>query len=131
MSFFRRLFSKKEQPSDSLIEKESIGRQEKEIQFRKRGSSESLESEWRTVPNYIAADEEEYEIVSLIVTAIAAGDKPESQFKIKKIMKVNPEVELVSVIAAAIAAGDNSERKYIVKSVKQKNDRRMDDVKEI
>ena len=63
-------------------------------------SSETLdddnesEMKWKAVPAYIEASEEEYQLVSLIATAIAADDQPKSQFVVKKVMQRNPRRNL-------------------------------------
>ncbi|WP_394812823.1 hypothetical protein [Streptococcus iniae] len=49
-----------------------------------REKKEAL-SEWEKLPAYIPADPKDYPLVSLIATAIASGDKPDSQFTITNI----------------------------------------------
>ncbi len=63
---------------------------------------------------------EDYDLVSVIATAIAAGDRPDSQFIIKSIKQKNPEVILTSVIAASIMAGESQQSQFIVKNIKEK-----------
>lgn len=71
------------------------------------------------IPAFIPTDPNEYELVSVIATAIAAGDHPKSQFVVKNIMKRNPEAHLVSLISASIAAGTMPESKFVVKKISQ------------
>ena len=71
------------------------------------------------IPAFIPTDPNEYELVSVIATAIAAGDHPKSQFVVKNIMKRNPEAHLVSLISASLAAGTMPESKFIVRKISQ------------
>lgn len=71
------------------------------------------------IPAFIPTDPNEYELVSVIATAIAAGDHPKSQFVVKNIMKRNPEAHLVSLISASLAAGTMPESKFVVKKISQ------------
>lgn len=108
MGIFARLFKKEEthleipQPSSETIEKMKT------------------EEEWKAVPAYIDANAEDYELVSLIATAIATGNQPESQFVVKKILQRNPEATLVSIIATSLAAGVNEESQFVVKKIVKK-----------
>ena len=72
---------------------------------------------WKAVPAYIEASEEEYQLVSLIATAIAAGDQPKSQFVVKKVMQRNPEAKLVSIIASSLAAGLNEKSQFVIRRI--------------
>ncbi|MDV5975884.1 UNVERIFIED_CONTAM: hypothetical protein KB581_01205 [Streptococcus canis] len=78
--------------------------------------TEALE-DWKKVPAYIPADKDDYQTVSLIASAIAASDRPNSQFKMKRILKRNPEAVTVSLIASSIAAGVYSESQFRVTSI--------------
>ena len=71
------------------------------------------------IPAFIPTDPNEYELVSVIATAIAAGDHPKSQFVVKNIMKRNPEAHLVSLISASLAAGTMPESKFVVRKISQ------------
>lgn len=80
-----------------------------------------LESEgWRPLTKYIQANDQDRELVSVIATSIAAGDSPESEFRIKSVMVRNPEYERVALISAAIAAGDGQEVELRVKNIYEK-----------
>ncbi|MGT2828374.1 hypothetical protein AB6M97_05125 [Streptococcus hillyeri] len=101
MGFFQRLFGKSREP---------------EV----RQTAEPVPNEldgWEPVPGFIPADKEDYELVSVIATAIAAGDYPDSQFKVTRIMQRNPEALTVSLIASSIAAGDYPDSQLTVKSI--------------
>ncbi|ALS00180.1 hypothetical protein ATZ33_01940 [Enterococcus silesiacus] len=76
--------------------------------------------EWQEIAGYIPVESTEYQFVSLIATAIAAGDQPESEFVIKRISKRNPEAQLVSVIATSIASADHVESQFVIQSIKEK-----------
>lgn len=79
-----------------------------------------LSQEWTVLSPYIAADPEEYALVSVIATSLAAGEQPDTQFKIKKILKRNPEAKLVSLVAASLAAGALDDSQFIVKKIAKK-----------
>lgn len=110
MGLFQRLFGKKNTTPESA---ELPRAQAVTIK-------EPLEDElagWAEVPFYVGADVPEKELVTVIATAIAAGDRPESEFRVNKIQVKNPEAQLVSLIATAIAAGDRPEAELIVKKI--------------
>lgn len=108
MGFFDRLF-KREVQETKATQSAPVSQQEKN-QF-------VPDDNWIEVPAYVPATEAEYELASVIATAIAAGDAPESQFVVKKIMKRNPEARKVAVISASIAAGAQPESQMIVKKI--------------
>ncbi|MBO0473462.1 hypothetical protein IGL98_002275 [Enterococcus sp. DIV0840] len=76
--------------------------------------------EWQEIAGYIPVESTEHQFVSLIATAIAAGDQPESEFVIKRVSKRNPEAQLVSVIATSIASADHAESQFVIRSIKEK-----------
>lgn len=78
------------------------------------------ETEWQPVLGYQPANLEEYAHVSLIATAIASGDNPDSQFVVKKILKRNPEAKLVSLVAASLAAGVHENSQFRVRAISKK-----------
>lgn len=79
-----------------------------------------VDDQWQEVPAYVETDPENYQLVSVIATAIASGDQPESQFVVKKILERNPEAKLVSLIASSIAAGDHPDSQLVVKRIAKK-----------
>lgn len=78
------------------------------------------ESSWEQLPAYIDADPADFQLVSLIASSIAAGDYPESQFVVKRILQRNPEVVNLSLIATSIASGDAPDSQFNVKAIYQK-----------
>ena len=80
----------------------------------------SKESEYENIPGFIETDQSEYELVSVVASAVAAGDNPDSTFTIKKILKRNPEVTLVSAIALSLAAGDSPDSQFTIQSIKKR-----------
>ncbi len=75
---------------------------------------------WETIPAYIEASSKDYQLVSIIATAIATGEQPASQFIVKKIMQRNPEAKLVSLIVASVAAGNEADQHFIVQRIATK-----------
>lgn len=106
MGLFERLFNKEKTEIKTDMELLSSTIEEKE--------------EWQEIAGYIPVESEEHQFVSLIATAIAAGDQPESEFVIKRISKRNPEAQLISVIATSIASADHTESQFVVRSIKEK-----------
>ncbi|WP_086444690.1 hypothetical protein [Candidatus Enterococcus lemimoniae] len=78
------------------------------------------ENEWQEIVGYLPVESTEYQFVSLIASAIAAGDQLESEFIIKRISKRNPEAQLVSVIVTSIASADHAESQFVIQSIKEK-----------
>lgn len=107
MGLFQHLFKKSEKKDNSLVNSEA-------------DLNQQITNEWEKIPSYISVSEEDYTKVSLIATAIAAGDRPESKFVVKKIMQRNPEVLHVSLIASSLAAADVIDSKFKIKTVYRK-----------
>lgn len=101
MGFFQRLFGKSQDEKSSAV----------------TTPIKNDLDEWQALSGYIPASQEDYELVSVIATAIAAGDRPESQFVVKRILQRNPEALTVSLIASSIAAGDYPDSQFAVKSI--------------
>lgn len=78
------------------------------------------EENWQPLPEYIDADLEERKIASVIATAIAAGDQPESQFVVRRVQKRNPEFTLVAVMATLLAAETQDNSQWAVKKILKK-----------
>ncbi|MFR3451540.1 MAG: hypothetical protein ACLTSX_08030 [Collinsella sp.] len=53
----------------------------------------------------------------VIASAIAAGDHPSSEFRVKRVLVANPEYRTVSVIATALAAGALEKSSFTVKNI--------------
>ncbi|BCA86731.1 hypothetical protein EsVE80_22540 [Enterococcus saigonensis] len=86
----------------------------------KDSTATKTEPLWQEVPAYIETDSKNYELVSVIASAIMAGDKSDSQFVVKRILERNPEAELVSIISASIAAGEQEDSQLTVKKIMKK-----------
>lgn len=106
MGLFERLFIREKQ--QQISEKAVVSKAEKTA------------AEWQELSGYLPAENSEYQLVSLVATAIAAGNKPESQFTIKRISKRNPEAQLVGVIASSIASAEQPRSQFVIRSIKEK-----------
>jgi hypothetical protein len=95
---------------------------EKTIETTKSLPAETEIDEWQELPGYLPAPPEEYQLVSVIASAVAAGDQPQSQFVVKRILKRNPEAERVAAIAAAIASWDQTEKQLVIRSIKERRE---------
>ncbi len=78
------------------------------------------QEEWEKIPAYLPVDASEHRAVVVAATAIAAGDRPQSQMVVRRVNVVNPEHRLVSCIASAVAAGAMESSKFVVKNVYKK-----------
>lgn len=76
--------------------------------------------EWEPVAPFVPVDAAEHRTVVVAATAIAAGDRPESQMVVRRVSAVNPEHRLVSCIASAIAAGSMETSQLVVKNIYKK-----------
>ena len=74
-----------------------------------------------------SVEKKDQEIPTLIATSLAANDRPESQFVIKKIQEHNPEAQLVALIASSVASQDRPESRFVVKSIYKKINQTEDD----
>lgn len=106
MSLLERLFNKEKK---QLIPEKSVA-----------AKTEKKVDEWQEIAGYIPVEDNDYQLVSVIGAAIAAGDQLESRFSIKRILKRNPEAQLVSVIAASIASADQPKKQIEIRSIKEK-----------
>ena len=79
--------------------------------------SRASSSEWDPLPAYIPVQPEEHPVACVIASAIAAGDRPKSEFKIRRVSMANPEYRRVAVIATALAAGALPESSFTVKTI--------------
>ncbi|SHJ32578.1 hypothetical protein [Lutispora thermophila] len=113
MSFFRRFFSANkhiEQKTETAL---------KEILPHEVQVTEDEEDECVRVGLTRTITDEEREIVSLIASAIMAGDRPFSQFRIKSVIGIDEDKEAAVVIAAAIAAKDYPNAAFKLISVEE------------
>lgn len=63
--------------------------------------------DWVDVPAFLEVeDARERALVSAIATAVAAGDRPDSKFVVRRVARENPEHRRLAVIAAAVCAGE-------------------------
>jgi len=66
--------------------------------------------------------DEEREVASVISSAIMAGERPYSQFRIKSVIGIDEDKEAAAVIAAAIAARDYPQAVFKLISVEEVTD---------
>ena len=69
------------------------------------------------VPAYLPVDAREHAHACVIASAIAAGDHPTSEFRVKRVLVANPEHRTVSIIATALAAGALEQSSFTVKNI--------------
>ena len=72
---------------------------------------------WEPLPAYLPVDPREHAHACVIASAIAAGDHPASEFRVRRVLVSNPEHRTVSVIATALAAGALPESSFTVKNI--------------
>ena len=73
--------------------------------------------DWEEIPAYLPVDPAEHRDAVIIATAIAAADKPESSFSVKRVSMANPEYRRVACVACALGAGALPESSFVVKHV--------------
>lgn len=98
--------------------------QTEEISVQQHTDSEErkrFDAEWELLPGYVDATTEEIALVSVISTAVAAGDNPESQFAVKQVKQRNPEVVGVSIIAASVIAQAMESQMVVRRIYRKKN----------
>lgn len=112
MKLFKRLFGKEQVSVNEKTEETKTSNTSK--------TAAETTDKWEEVPAFIAASPDDYEKVSVIATAIASGDNPESQFTVKQILQRNPEAKDVAIIATSVAAGASDNSLMVVKNIKKK-----------
>lgn len=76
---------------------------------------------WEELPAYLPVDPGEHMPVCIVASAIAAGDAPQSSFKVKSVSIANPEYRRVACIATALGAGALESSQFTIKHIyKQK-----------
>lgn len=65
------------------------------------------------------ASAEEKELVSVITSAIMAGDNPDTNVKVKNVYAIDEDKEVAAVMACAIAADDQPSSSFKLKSITQ------------
>lgn len=83
-------------------------------------SATDVAEQWEEVPAFIDVDASEHPEVSVIATAVAAADRPESEFVVKRVAVQNPEFRTVTLIASAIQAGALEHSEFVVKGIYKK-----------
>ena len=79
-------------------------------------------TEWEELQPYLPVDPAEHRVACVVASALAAGDRPESSFTIKRVCVANPEYQRVTCIATALAAGALSSSSFTIKRIyKQKS----------
>ncbi len=81
--------------------------------------SEPKLNEIEEVNFYRPITSEEKELVSVISTSIAAGDNPNSKFRIVDIQAVDTDKEIAAAIVAAFAANNNPNSHFVLKSIEE------------
>ncbi|WFA08135.1 hypothetical protein [Tissierella sp. Yu-01] len=67
----------------------------------------------------LEVSKEEKEVISVIASAIASGDNPDSTFKVKSIKRIDTDKEIAAAIVSAVATGDNPNSSFRLKSIKE------------
>lgn len=74
-------------------------------------------SDWEEVAPYTPVDPAEHKVACVVAASIAAGDYPESSWRVKRVLVPNPEYRRVAALASAVAAGASEESSFVVKRV--------------
>lgn len=79
--------------------------------------SAATPSPWEELPAYLPVSPKEHTVACVIASAIAAGDRPKSELRVRRVSIANPEYRRVAVIATALAAGALPESSFTVKNI--------------
>lgn len=116
MGLFGRLFGRDAGPNDSsaAANPAAAGASACAASPASGDAEQSASGEgWVEVPAFLDMEEgEERTLVSVIASAIAAGDNPTSEVEIRRVGRENPEYRRASLIAAAIAAADRADSSF-------------------
>lgn len=88
-----------------------------ELAVTERQVDENL---WEKIPYYIDVNGTDKELVSVIAASIAAGDAPESEFRVKSVQQRNPEAVEIALIASSIAAREYEDSHWVVHNIYKK-----------
>ena len=69
------------------------------------------------IPEFLEVDQEEKELVSVIASSIVAGERSESELRVKNVFLRNEEKAVAVAISSAILAGDCPESTFQLKSI--------------
>ena len=108
MGLFKSLFKKEQHTQDTEINESVIQRE-----------ADNLEKRWIDIPAYILAEPKEYQLVSIVATAIA-GEFPESRFVIKN-RKTKSRSKRSCHYCTSIAAELSEESQLVVKRISKQN----------
>lgn len=75
----------------------------------------------RTVDFTLPVTEEERELISVIVSSIAAGNYSDSTFQITNVTRIDTDKEIAAAIAAAIATENHPDSQFVLKSIERIN----------
>lgn len=110
MNLIKRLFTKEQNKEENVFENN----------LNSQKISEKESDGWEAIPTFIEMNPKDYERISVIATAIAAGDRPDSQFVIKRILQRNPEARTVAIISASLVSELADDSQLFVKSIAKK-----------
>lgn len=74
-------------------------------------------SDWEEVAPYTPVDPADHMTACIVAAALAAGDYPESSWRVKRVLVPNPEYRRVAALATAVAAGASEKSSFVVKRV--------------
>lgn len=75
----------------------------------------------RDIDFTLPIDEEEKEIVSVIVSAIAAEHYTGKQFRIKEISRIDTDKEIAAAIVGTIAANEKPNSNFVLRKIERIN----------
>ena len=74
-------------------------------------------SDWEEPAPYVPVDPADHQVACVVAAAIAAGDYPQSTWRVKRVLVPNPEYRRVAALATAVGAGASEESSFVVKRV--------------
>lgn len=105
--FLRKLFgTTTPQPEKEVVEPQTV--------------IENNDPDYVSLPAYIPVSAEEKKLVTLVASAIAAGEHPDTKLAVKNIQKKNPEAKKIALAAVSLMAYDSPGKQYRVTSIQKK-----------
>ena len=100
----------------------SAAGEEADAAGERRDAPGPSESGWQEVPAFLPVNPQEHTVPCVIASAIAAGDRPESELRIRRVSVANPEHRRVAIVATALAAGALESSAFTVKRIYKKDE---------
>lgn len=117
MGFFKKLFSS----SKTIGEKNALNRGIPAASAAPAPPVNVPEDDYSRLGLTVPIADSEKELVSVIASAVLAGDNPNAKIRVKSVVGINTEKEIAGIVACAVASGANPNSKYRIVSITEIN----------